>query len=40
MGSIATTSGLFTYFTIMELYGFSPRILFNLLAQEAVVPLN
>ncbi len=31
MGTIATAAGFFAYFTIMEVYGFTPSILMNLL---------
>lgn len=31
MGSIATAAGFYTYFMIMEVYGFTPSILINLL---------
>jgi sodium/potassium-transporting ATPase subunit alpha len=40
MGSIATAGGFFTYFLIMELYGFSPNILFNIMSQPTIVPTN
>jgi hypothetical protein len=40
MGSIASAAGFYTYFTIMEVYGFTPSILMGLLKIEAVVPLN
>lgn len=40
MGSIASAAGFYTYFTIMEIYGFTPTILMGLLSTEAVVPLN
>ncbi|CAM5999912.1 unnamed protein product [Sphagnum balticum] len=39
MGSIATASGFFTYFLIMELYGFPPSTLFFLLAKPGLVPM-
>lgn len=40
MGSIASAAGFYTYFTVMEVYGFTPNILMGLLRTEAVVPLN
>lgn len=40
MGAIASAAGFYTYFTVMEVYGFSPRILMHLLSRQAVLPLN
>lgn len=40
MGTIGSAAGFYTYFIIMEIYGFPPSILFNLLNRQAVVPLG
>lgn len=40
MGAIASAAGFYAYFMIMELYGFTPKILFNLLSKEAILPLD
>ena len=38
MGEIATAGGFFTYFVVMQLYGFPPSILFGLVSQKAAIP--
>lgn len=40
MGEIATAAAFFTYFVIMEVYGFSPQTLFFLLTNEVMLPIN
>lgn len=40
MGEIATAGGFFTYFIVMDMYGFPPSIVFFLLNQAAVNPVN
>ena len=40
MGAIGAAAGFYTYFIIMEVYGFSPSILINLISRDAVLPLN
>ena len=40
MGEIATAGGFFTYFVIMNLYGFNFNNIFFLLSVPAVVPIN
>lgn len=40
MGSIATAAGFYTYFIIMELYGFPLPILISLLSKQGIVPLG
>jgi sodium/potassium-transporting ATPase subunit alpha len=40
MGAIASAAGFYTYFIVMEVYGFTPNILINLISREAVLPLN
>ena len=39
MGEIATAGGFFTYFVVMEVYGFSSNIVFGLLSVDSVYPL-
>ena len=38
MGQIATAGGFFTYFVVMQLYGFPPSILFGLVSTPAAIP--
>lgn len=38
MGEIATAGAFFTYFIVMQLYGFSPSNLFGLVSMNAMVP--
>ena len=38
MGEIATAGGFFTYFIVMQLYGFPPNILFGLVSKPAIIP--
>lgn len=40
MGEIATAAAFFTYFVIMEVYGFSPSVLFFLLSHDVMLPIN
>lgn len=40
MGEIATAAAFFTYFVIMEVYGFAPKTLFFLLSYDPVLPIN
>jgi hypothetical protein len=40
MGEIATAAAFFTYFVIMEVYGFSPSTLFFLLNHSVMLPTN
>lgn len=40
MGAIASAAGFYTYFIVMEVYGFSPNILINIMKREGVVPFN
>jgi len=40
MGEIATAGGFFTYFLVMQLYGFPSSIVFSLLSKAAVNPIN
>lgn len=40
MGAIGSAAGFYTYFIVMEVYGFSPSILINIMKKEGVVPLN
>lgn len=40
MGEIATAGGFFTYFVVMEIYGFESSTVFNLLSIPAVNPVN
>jgi sodium/potassium-transporting ATPase subunit alpha len=40
MGEIATAAGFFTYFVVMNLYGFPTNILFGLVSQNAYNPTN
>jgi sodium/potassium-transporting ATPase subunit alpha len=40
MGAIASAAGFYTYFIVMEVYGFSPSILIGIISREGVVPLN
>jgi hypothetical protein len=40
MGEIATAAAFFTYFVIMEVYGFAPSTLFFLLSNEVMLPVN
>jgi sodium/potassium-transporting ATPase subunit alpha len=39
MGEIATAGGFFTYFVVMEVFGFPSNIVFNLLSIGAVSPV-
>ena len=38
MGEIATAGGFFTYFIVMQLYGFPPNSLFGLVSKPAIIP--
>ena len=38
MGEIATAGGFFTYFVVMQLYGFPPNLLFGLVSKPAIIP--
>lgn len=40
MGEIATFGAFFSYFTIMELYGFPPNQLFGLLKLDTMLPIK
>lgn len=40
MGEIATAAAFFTYFVIMEVYGFSPQTLFFLLSNDVMLPIT
>jgi len=40
MGEIATAAAFFTYFVIMEVYGFSPNTLFFLLTNDPMLPID
>lgn len=38
MGEIATAGAFFSYFTVMQLYGFPPNILFGLVNKSTIIP--
>jgi len=38
MGEIATCGGFFTYFVVMNLYGFPPNLLFGLVSRQTIIP--